>query len=103
MIFGIHEPGGTTVQHPRILAAKSLEELMEAIESIHDEEMDDETDPSDVYDEFDLPTFGGEPLEPREGLFSWDPERVLVGDTITDACIVTRAEYLAAVADEEPL
>lgn len=74
---------------------------MEAIQAIH-AEIDEGADASDLYDEFDLPTFGGAPLAGEDGVFSWDAERVLVGDTITDAGIVSRADYLAAMEDWEP-
>lgn len=74
---------------------------MEAIQAIH-AAIDEGADASDLYDEFDLPTFGGAPLAGQDGIFSWDAERVLVGDTITDAGIVTCAEWRAAMEDWEP-
>lgn len=80
--------------HPTVLAATSLEELQKAIRALHRK-----LGPNawDEYDEMALPNYGGGPLDTNDGAFSWDASRVLCGDTITDAMIVTREQFMAAL------
>jgi hypothetical protein len=84
---------------PRITNTTSLEELHAAITEINRECFANDLDTEDFYEIDNLPTFGGEPLAKAEGLFSWDAERVLMGDTTADAFIVSRVEYLKTLDD----
>lgn len=40
-----------------------------------------------------LPTFGGEVPRDTRGVWSWDRERLLIGESTDDLKIVTRAEH----------
>jgi hypothetical protein len=79
---------------PRITNAKSLKELQKALQDIGAERLENEEWDDDAYDEFDLPTFGGEPLPREDGAYSWDEKNVLAGDTPTDAGIIDRETYI---------
>jgi hypothetical protein len=87
------------MRDPRITEAKSLEDLQHAMHAVcadfaADLLSDDNDGPFDLDP---LPTFGGEALPRTEGLFSWDAENVLVGDTWDDAIIVSRGEHRKAM------
>jgi hypothetical protein len=84
---------------PRITFAQTLEQLLQAVTTLHEEHGEDA---NDMYDDMALPTFGGPPVDKSGGAFSWDPERVLVGDEITTAEIITREQYEEILADERP-
>jgi hypothetical protein len=47
---------------------------------------------ADAVDMTELPTFGGEEPRDTHGVWSWDNERLLVGDCIADFRIVAREE-----------
>ena len=81
---------------PRISSAMCLEELAEALRQIEEEEIDNPE--LDLLSDVPLPTFGGEPLFTTEGVFSWDAERVLVGDTLGETAIISREDFEAFYA-----
>lgn len=85
---------------PRITNAKSLEELKQAIQDIGTERLTKRKWDDNAYDQFNLPTFGGAPMHGADGVYSWDEKNVLMGDTPTDAEIISREEYLSVMGEE---
>lgn len=79
---------------PRISAAETLEELHAVLVEINGECLRKGVDPETVYDPMSLPTFGGEDIERVPGLYSWDENRVLAGDSTDEADIVDREPWI---------
>lgn len=86
---------------PRITNAKSLEELQQALHALAIDFESGKWVEESPYELDQIPTFGGralprseDPFSPAWGLFSWDPDRVLFGDSTGEAAIMSRTEYL---------
>lgn len=75
----------------KIRDAKSLDELVEAVAKLYEEHGEDTFS---ILDPAELPNFGG-PRPEGDGAFSWDADRVLMGDTLNEATIVTREDWEA--------
>jgi len=88
--------GAQEITRKKLKSVKSLEELLEKIQS---DERRDEPILSD-RDMSNLPTFGGEAPNDTHGVYSWDKTRLLI-QTNTGWKIVKRNEQPVGVADSE--
>lgn len=77
-----------------INAATTLDELREAITAEYNAISEEERHALDLTG---LPTYGGEAPADTMYVWSWDAGRLLVGESVRDFRIVTRAEW-----DERP-
>jgi hypothetical protein len=76
----------------RIMASRSLEELLAILREIEAECRGSEMDPAAVYDATSLPTFGGDAPNDTSGIWSWDEKALLVGTCVDDMRIQKRPE-----------
>jgi hypothetical protein len=77
----------------RILASRSLEELLAILREIDAECGESEIDPAAAYDATSLPTFGGSAPNDTSGVWSWDEKSLLVGACVHDMRIQKRPEF----------
>jgi len=73
-----------------INAATNLEELLEAITAEYHALSEEDRKDLDLTG---LPTYGGEAPADTMYVWSWDEDRLLVGERVEDFHIVTRAEW----------
>jgi hypothetical protein len=74
----------------RITNAKSLPDLLRAMQEIEDECQEAGTDSEAVYDITSLPTFGGSKPLNTVKVWSWDETSLLVGDCVDEMKIQPR-------------
>jgi hypothetical protein len=77
---------------PRITAATSLEELIQALREI-EMECDAAGEP-DLTDYTSLPVYGGTEPHKTTEIWSWDATRLLVGSCLADFRIISRESRL---------
>ena len=80
-----------TEKRANLAAAPNLAALLVAMLATND--LTDEE--SDRIDWSDLPTFGGEEPSDTVGIWSWDPDNMIVGTCEDDIEIVSRIDYYA--------
>ena len=71
----------------------NIHSLLDTLITVRDEAARIEQSPDDIVRMDLLPTFGGDEPSNTLGVWSWDPECVLVGDGWDDLQLMSRAEF----------